>query len=216
MPGCIGSLNCSHWQWATCPKGLAGQYQNRKKRRSIVIETVFDEDLHICHFSIGAPGSLNDLNVLCISPLYFDVVEGVWPTKSFCFCDSGLPHRSLYYLPDCVYPKYPIFVSPYQNPITPAENSFKRLQEALRKDFERLYGVLTVRFHNLLHPGRFGSVEQMMLSGKAAAILHNMVVEQRRGRYVTHERMAAVAAAREGEPAAAADDGHAGGANDVG
>jgi len=63
MSGCIGSLDCSHWEWAACPKGLAGQYQNRKKRRSVVMETVFNEDLYLWHFFIGAPGSLNDLNV---------------------------------------------------------------------------------------------------------------------------------------------------------
>jgi len=161
MLGCIGSLDCSHWEWAAFPKGLTGQYQNRKKRRSIVMETVCDEDLYIWHFFIGAPGSLNDLNVLRISRLYFDVVEGAWPPKSFSICDNVRSRRLLYYLTDGVYPKYPIFVSPYPNPITPAEKSFNRLQEALRKDVERLHGVLTARFHIFLHPGRFGSVEQM-------------------------------------------------------
>jgi len=215
MPGCIGSLDCSHWEWAACPKGLAGQYQNRKKWRSIVMEMVCDEDLYIWHFFIGAPGSLNDLNMLRISPLYFDVVEGVWPPKSFSFCVNGRSRRSLFYLTDGVYPKYPFFVSLYPKPITPAENIFNRPQEALRKDVKRLCGALPARFHILLHPGRFGSVEQMMLAGKMAAILHNMVVEQRRGRYVSHARMAAAATERYGEPAAAAGDGHAGGAGDV-
>jgi len=165
---------------------------------------------------ISLSGRLNDLNVLRISPLYFDVVEGVWPPKSCTFCVNGRSRRLLYYLTDGVYPKYTFFVSPHPNPITPAEKNFNRLQEVLRKDVERLYGVLTARFHIPLHPGRFGSVKQMMLAGKTAAILHNMVVEQRRGRYVAHERMAAAAAAKDGEPAAATSDGHAGGAGDVG
>jgi len=216
MPGCIGSLDCSHWEWAACPKGLAGQYQNRKKRRTIVMETVCYEDLYIWYIFIGAPGSLNDLNVLRISPLYFDVVEGLWPPRSFSFCVSGRTRLLLYYLTDGVYPKYPFFVSPYPNPITPTEESLNRLQEALRKDVERLDGVLTARFHILLHPDRFGSVEQMILAGKAAAILHNMVVEHGRGGFASHEIMAAAAAARDGEPAAAAGDGHSGGAGHVG
>jgi len=159
MPGCIGSLDCSHWEWAACPKGLAGQYQSRMKRRTIVMETVCDENLYIWHIFIGAPGSLNDLNVLRISSLYFDVVEGVWPPRSFSFCVNGRTRRLLYYLTDGVYPQYPFLVSPYPNPITPTEKSFNRLQEALRNDVERLYGVLTARFHILLHPGRLGSVE---------------------------------------------------------
>jgi len=216
MPGCIGSLDFSHWEWAACPKGLVKQCQNLKKRRSIVIVTVCDEDVYIWQFFIKAPGSLNDLNVLRISPLYFDVVEGVWLPKSFSFCVNGRSRRFLSYLTDGVHSKYPFFVSPYPNPIIPTEKIFNRPQEALRKDVERLYGVLTARFHILLHPSLFGSVEQMMLTGKEAAILRIMVVEQRRGGYVAHERIAAAASARDGEPAAAAGDGHADVAVDVG
>jgi len=72
MLGCIGSFDCSHWQWAACPKELSGKYQNRKKRRSIFIETVCNEYLYIRHFFIGALDSPNDLNVLHISPVYSD------------------------------------------------------------------------------------------------------------------------------------------------
>jgi len=112
MPGCIGSLDFSHWLWAACPKGLAGQYQNHKKRRSIVMETVCDEGPYIWHFFSGAPGNLNDLNVFCISPLYFDVAEGVWPPRSFSSCVNRRTRRLLYYPSDIVYPKYPLFISP--------------------------------------------------------------------------------------------------------
>jgi len=37
----------------------------------------------------------------------------------------------------------------------------------------------------------------MILAGTAAAILHNMVVEQRRGGFVAHKRMAAAGATRD-------------------
>lgn len=26
VPGCMGSVDCSHWAWRMCPKALAGQY----------------------------------------------------------------------------------------------------------------------------------------------------------------------------------------------
>lgn len=47
MPGCIGSLDCSHWRWTKCPVAFHGQYQKggRGRQRTIVIETVCDEDL---------------------------------------------------------------------------------------------------------------------------------------------------------------------------
>jgi len=60
------------------------------------METVCDEDIDIWHFCIGAPGSLNDLIVFRISPLYVDVVEGAWLPKSFSFCVYGLSRRLLY------------------------------------------------------------------------------------------------------------------------
>lgn len=67
LPGCIGSLDCCHWQWTQCPVAFHGQYQKggRGRQRTIVIETICDEDLWVWHIFAGAPGSNNDLNVLC-------------------------------------------------------------------------------------------------------------------------------------------------------
>lgn len=59
MPGCIGSLDCSQWEWKNCPKGRAGINQNRKYKRSVVIETVGDEDVYIWHLFVVCPGSMN-------------------------------------------------------------------------------------------------------------------------------------------------------------
>jgi len=71
LPGCIGSLDCSHWEWRNCPQAFAGMYQNRHGKRSVVLETVCAEDLWIWHLFVGCPGSHNDLNVTHVSPLYF-------------------------------------------------------------------------------------------------------------------------------------------------
>jgi len=57
---------------------------------------------------------------------------------------------------------------------------FNRLQEEVRKDVERLFGVLKQRFHIALHPGRYRSVKMLVLTFKAICILHNMCVESRR------------------------------------
>jgi len=76
MPGCLGSLDCSHWEWEGCPKGRAGTFQARNGKRTIVLEAICDEDPWIYHDFSGAPGSLNDINVLYQSPLYMDVMTG--------------------------------------------------------------------------------------------------------------------------------------------
>lgn len=188
LPGCIGSLDCSHWQWRACPKGMAGVYQNRKHQRSIVMETVCDEDLYIWHFFVGCPGSFNDLNVMQQSPLYQDITAGLWPPRKYTFTVNGRARTLLYYLVDSIYAHYPFFVRPYPTPTTRKQKTFNRLQEAVRKDAERLYAVLTARFHIALRPARMGTVVQLTTVAKAVAILHNMVTVVRRGGYVSRHR----------------------------
>lgn len=188
MPGCIGSLDCSHWEWRACPKGMQGSFQNRKGRRSIVMEAVCDEDLYIWHLFVGCPGSMNDINVLQQSPLYQDVTAGLWPPRDQPFTVNGVTRTLLYYLVDKIYPHYAFFVQAYANPDTDKKRIFNRLQEALRKDAERLYAVLTARWHIALHPARYATVQRITLVVKAVAILHNMVTEVRRGGYLSRQR----------------------------
>ena len=47
LPGCMGSLDCSHWEWSNCLKAVAGMYQNRHGKRTVVMKTVCDEALWI-------------------------------------------------------------------------------------------------------------------------------------------------------------------------
>jgi len=188
LPGCLGSLDCSHWEWSSCPKARAGTYQGRDGRLSIVIEAICDEDTWIYHIFAGSPGSLNDINVLYQSPMYMGVVTGKWPPRDFSFTVNGNTRTLLYYLVDGIYPLYSFFVAPYPSPQTPKKRTFNRLQEALRKDVEQLFGILTARFHVMLHPSRMWSVPRMVLKTQTVAILHNMVVEARRDNISSRSR----------------------------
>jgi len=85
LPGCIGSLDGSHWEWHGCPKSAAGQHKCRSGKRSIVLETVCDHDLWVWHVFAGSPGGSNDINVLKQSPLFSRVVRGEWPPRHFSF-----------------------------------------------------------------------------------------------------------------------------------
>lgn len=57
MLRCMGSIDCSHWRQRQCPRGLAGQCQDYKCRRSIVMETVRDETSTCGTSSSGAPAA---------------------------------------------------------------------------------------------------------------------------------------------------------------
>jgi len=191
MPGCIGSLDYSHWEWRNCPKAFAGMCQNRHGKRSVVIKTVCDEDLWIWHLFVGCPGSHNDPNVMHVFPLYLSVTNGEWPLRTFSHTANGTTRSLLYYLVHGIYPRFAFFVFPFPDPTTEFEVTFNCHQEALRKDVKRLYAVLTARFHVALHHARKASVAQMVTVTKAVAILHNMVTEQRRDGLVSRTRMAA-------------------------
>ena len=152
MPGCIGSIDCSHWRWRSCPTALHGQHQNRKGYRSVLLETVCDEDTYVWHMNVGAAGRNNDVNVLKLSPLYHAIVAGTWPPRTMTFTVNNRTRTMAYYLADGIYPRYAFFATPYPDADTPKKRTYNRLQEALRKDVERLHAVLTGRFNVLLHP----------------------------------------------------------------
>jgi len=116
------------------------------------------------------------------SALYLSVTSGEWPPRTFSYTANGTTRTLLYYLVDGIYPRFALFVFPFHNPTTEVEVTFNRLQEALRKNVEGLYAVLTARFHVALHPAKYSTVEQMVTVTKAVAILHNMVTEKRRDR----------------------------------
>jgi len=109
-----------------------------------------------------------------------DVITGKWPPRDFSFTVNGNTRTLLYYLVDGIYPRFAFFVAPYPNPQTREQRTFNRLQEALRKDVQRPFGILSARFYVMLHPCRLWSVPQMILTTQTVAILHNMGVEARR------------------------------------
>jgi len=176
----MGSLDCCHWEWHQCPTGMSGEYQSRKGKRGIVVEAVCDEDLWVWHLFVGAPGSLNDINFMQQPPLYLDVTGGRWPPRGRPFTINCRTRTLPFYLVDGIYPRYAFLLSPQPTPSTEELTTFNRLHEAIRKDVDRLFGVLMKRFHVALHPGRYRCVTHLVTTYKAICILHIMCVESRR------------------------------------
>jgi len=121
---------------------MAGAYQSRKGKRGIVVEAVCDEDLWVWHLFVGAPGSLIDISVMQQSPLYLDVTGGRWPPRGAAFPINGRRRTLPYYLVDGIYPRYGLLMSPHPEPSTEEQMTFNHFQEAIRKDVERLFGIL--------------------------------------------------------------------------
>jgi len=197
MPGCIGSIDCTHWQWLKCPNALAGQYHDHKGKRSVVVESICDEDTYIWHFFIGAPGSYNAMNVLTCSSLMRDVNANVWPPRNINYTLNGRTRRLHYYTADQGYLRYALFAMTHPNPVTPKRRMYNRLQQAVRKDAERLYAFIPSRLNIILRPACFTKVLRMINTGNVVAILHNMAIECTRGDVLAQRRIDAAAEARQ-------------------
>ena len=76
MPRCIGSLDCSHWEWRNCPKAIAGMYRNRHGKRFVVMETVCDEDLWIWHILEGFLDLITTLTFCMFPPSVYPLRAG--------------------------------------------------------------------------------------------------------------------------------------------
>ncbi|XP_074314550.1 uncharacterized protein LOC141649768 [Silene latifolia] len=102
FPGMLGSIDCMHWEWKNCPTAWAGQYAERSSKPLVILEAVASYDLWIWHAFFGTPGSLNDINVLERSPLFYDVLEESAPPVNFSV--NGTDYNMGYYLTDGIYP----------------------------------------------------------------------------------------------------------------
>ena len=79
-----------------------------------------------------------------MDPMFHAVMSGSWGRQPFAVADDM--YSVNYFIVDGIYPPWAVFVGPLRTPTTPWEVSFTKLQEAVRKDVERLFGVVKGRW----------------------------------------------------------------------
>ncbi|CAI0625562.1 unnamed protein product, partial [Linum tenue] len=185
FPGMLGSIDCMHWEWKNCPTAWKGQYaRGDHKTPTIMLEAVASQDLWIWHAFFGLPGTLNDINVLDRSPVFYEVLEGKAPKIQYSV--NGSNYNLGYYLTDGIYPNWATFVKSIPLPQGPKHKLFAKKQEAARKDVERAFGVLQARFAIINGPSRMWCKGIMGDITRACVIMHNMIVEDERDSYIRH------------------------------
>jgi len=70
------------------------------------------------HLFVGAPGSLNDINVMHQSPLYLDKMAGRWTPRNQSYTLNGTSRTLPYFLVDGIYPRYAFLMTPHPMPST--------------------------------------------------------------------------------------------------
>ncbi|KAI2505163.1 Plant transposon protein [Fragilaria crotonensis] len=175
FPGCIGSIDCMHWEWKNCPSSWKGMFQGRSRRPTVVLEAIADHTCRFWHFNFGSPGSLNDINILDRSPLFHNAVKGEAPQVAYTV--NGNHYRYAYWLADGIYSTYACFVKTFPRPATRMQKMFATAQEAKRKDIERAFGILQARFHILTSGCRLWNRDAMKTVIKTCVILHNLIID---------------------------------------
>ncbi|CAH1444230.1 unnamed protein product [Lactuca virosa] len=176
FPGMLRSLDCLHWAWACSPNPHKGQYtRGDHGYPTVILEAVASQDMWICHAFFGSVGSLNDINVLNMSPLLDDMYNGTAPDSSFQV--AGTSYRNRYYLVDGIYLEHAYFVKSLSCLNDWKRLKFKRAQERARNDVERAFGALKKRWHILKYLASYMEEKKMSEVMYTCIILHNMILE---------------------------------------
>ncbi|XP_021980383.1 uncharacterized protein LOC110876522 [Helianthus annuus] len=174
--GMLGSIDCTHWEWQNCPNAWRGQYMRGDHQHpTIMLEAVASADLWIWHAFFGIAGSSNDINVLDLSPIFDDIVNGTTPDSSFHL--RGTTYKLGDYLADGIYPEYATMVKAYNTPVGEKHVIYTSAQMSARKDVERAFDILKQRWHIIKYPARAWSPAKIRRVMYACIILHNMILE---------------------------------------
>ena len=168
FPGMLGSIDCMHWKWKNCLTAWQGMYTGHCHEPTIILEAVASQDLWIWHAFFGLPGSLNDINVLERSSVFATLTEGRAPPINYRI--NGHDYTMGYYLADGIYPNWSTFVKTIPCPQGLKRKHYAATQESIRKDVERVFGVLQARFAIVRGPARFWDEETLAYIMKACII----------------------------------------------
>ena len=183
VPGMLGSLDCSQTFWKNCPKGWHGTYKTGKEKKpSIVLEAICDYHCFFWHSTYGYAGSLNDDNVMYLSPFLQKLIDGSFGNLEdhlVPFEIAGQLFDQKFLLTDGVYSLFSRFVKPIKQPMTRMEKRYTKWQESARKSIERAFGILKERFQWVDRPIQLIDLKEISLRMNTCIILHNMCVSER-------------------------------------
>ncbi len=107
---------------------LQGSFKGKEKKSTTVLEVISEQHLWFWQLSYGYAGTLNDLNILDLSPFLESLVNEKFPAAE---SDAGVvpfyigdhEFQKLFPLVYGIYPKYNRFVCALKEPLTNVERA---------------------------------------------------------------------------------------------
>lgn len=184
VKGMFGSLDCTHTYWKNCPKGWQGSFKGKENKPSIVLEAISDYNMFFWHVSYGYAGTLNDKNILNLSPFHDRLMDGTFcnlEKEAECvpFNVGDAVFDKTFILVDGIYPTYSRFVKGISQPVDEEEKAYTAWQESARKDVERAFGMLKATWQFLARPIFLLDLKTISARATTCLILHNVLVGDR-------------------------------------
>ena len=104
---------------------------------------------------------MNDINVIDRSPVFTLLANGHAPPINYII--NGHEYKMRYYIADGIYQNWSTFVKTIPCQQYLKKKHFAKVQESVRKDVERTFGVLQARFAIVRGPARFLDEETQIL-----------------------------------------------------
>jgi hypothetical protein len=105
--------------------------------------------------------------------------DGTHAEIDFDFYVNGELFLMLYYLVNGIYPSLARFLASIPDPHTKIHRYFAGEQESYRKDIERAFGVLKIKFLSINHPILLHHRDDIYYLVLACVAMHNMMVQER-------------------------------------
>ena len=121
---------------------------------------------------------MNDINIWKRSSLLVLMLNGNHNKIDREFTLGGKAFKRLYTLVDGIYPSLSHFLGPETDPTTKLDGSIKIDQEGSRKDVERGYKMLKIKFLPLSHAINLHHRDDINCMVLVTILLHNMMVEE--------------------------------------
>jgi hypothetical protein len=125
FPNMFTSIDYMYWSWKNCPVAWQGQFQDKNKIRSIILDIIVDQSLWTWHTFFGLSKGNNDVIVLDSLFLVAKLLRG----EEVNFMVNGTFYPCYYLLVYGFYPLGVVLCKPYLNPKTKSDNISPKCKE---------------------------------------------------------------------------------------